>query len=227
MNMRNIVYIILCAISVVCASCSGDKPTQQQKETSSLYTKEAVEYIDHLGEYSTKDMKKYQYESPASYNFLSDLANFISSMGFLFKILFILIICVVLVLLVLNFKRSRSSNSKNKTVNGSATAELLDTIYGHDWAREIEQAKAEGEWGKAIMLVYLNCLYNLDSKSLITWKDSKTPTEYYYELKADKYRKPLYNLTMLYFRARYADVVADESMFNSAMQEQKRIGNEN
>ena len=48
MNMRNIVYIILCAISVVCASCSGDKPTQQQKETSSLYTKEAVEYIDHL-----------------------------------------------------------------------------------------------------------------------------------------------------------------------------------
>lgn len=221
MNMKNIIYIILCAISVVCASCSSEKETQ--KVESSLYTKEANEYIDHFGEYSTKGMDTVEYK-PSS--FLSDLLNFIASLGPLFKWLFILIIVSLLVIIALHFYRNRSKYDSKNAAKGSDSDGSLDSIYGHDWEKEIGQAKTEGEWGKAIMLVYLFCLYNLDSKSLIAWKDSKTPTEYYYELKADKYRRSLYNLTMLYLRARYADVVVDESMFNSALQEQKRIGNE-
>lgn len=222
MNMKNYIYIILCALSVVFVSCSDND--ENQKTESSLYTKEGNEYIDHLGEYSTKDMKLPDHESPLYY---PNLLKFFQELAPLIKVLFIIVIAVILVMIALHFYRNINSNNKNKVVKGSGAEESLDTIYGHDWSNEIDQAKTNGEWGKAIMLVYLYCLYNLDSHNLIAWKDSKTPTEYYYELKTDKYRKPLYNLTMLYLRARYADIVADEDMFNSALQEQKRIGNEN
>lgn len=90
-----------------------------------------------------------------------------------------------------------------------------DTIYGVDFARDIEAALAREEYREAVRLLYLETLKELDDRAVIDWQPSKTPTDYVREWKAEGRKEPFRQLTNHFLRVRYGNFEADAALFQT------------
>lgn len=106
-------------------------------------------------------------------------------------------------------------DKKEKKTAGN-TALGSDDIHNHNFGKEIEDFVRQGDYNGAIRLVYLHSLFTLDKHKHIAWTESKTPTEYYYELKAEKPKPTFFQLTGIYLQVRYGNAAATEPLFRQA-----------
>lgn len=59
-----------------------------------------------------------------------------------------------------------------------------ERIFGHDYSAEVKAAIERGDFKYAIRIAYLTTLAHLHERKVIVCRDSKSPTEYYYEVTA-------------------------------------------
>lgn len=175
--------------------------------SDSTFTATAERYADSWNEFSTKNlhMKEPVDESSMDLDWLFDIAQPI------LKVLtFVFIALIIVVMIVIIYRQrewfsglfSKKTNYSDDTLKSTSTA---INIFGHDYEREIKESLSNEQYDEAIRLTYLKTLYYLQRHSAISWTESKTATEYYYEYKNVK-RQPLFHeLTALYLVAVYAD----------------------
>ncbi len=82
-----------------------------------------------------------------------------------------------------------------------APAEDEDTIYGVDFDEEYTRAMGQGDYYKAVRMVYLRTLRRLSDRHLISWEPYKTPTQYTREYPS----APFSRMTIGFMRVRYGN----------------------
>ncbi|MBQ9646075.1 MAG: DUF4129 domain-containing protein [Prevotella sp.] len=130
------------------------------------------------------------------------------------KVTNIVLVClgVVLILLFAWLVMRR----RHAVVGGAGETGMLnyeleeDTIYGIDFAADLAQMVAEGNWRQAIRLVYLHTLKQLSDAGRIDWQPSKTPAQYVGEVGSE----PFAALSRHFVRVRYGNFGADEQLFH-------------
>lgn len=86
---------------------------------------------------------------------------------------------------------------RNKTTTDYEVMD--DNIYGVDFGAQIARAVATQNWRQASRLCYLRLLRQLSDNGLISWRISKTPTQF-----AREYSNPDFSrMTNLFLRIRY------------------------
>ncbi len=96
-----------------------------------------------------------------------------------------------------------------------------DTIYGVDFAKEIEAALARKDYRETLRLLYLQTLKSLSDRHRIVWQPFKTPTQYTYEYRNVDFRK----MTNLFIRVRYGNFEATELMVSEMRGYQRSVDN--
>jgi len=145
------------------------------------------------------------------------------------QIILFIVIAVVLVFIVFRIvKMSRQQNRRfseedtfwqiNLNESDSAETEIQD---------KLSKAIQEGNFTFAIRLYYLNCLNELNRKSIIVWKKDKTNAEYIKEIKSPKLKKPFKVLTywfeLFWFGERKADELSFRKLESTFLQFIKEI----
>ena len=97
-----------------------------------------------------------------------------------------------------------------------------ENIYGVDFDAVIRQATADGDYCQAVRYVYLQTLRFLSDHSLIDWMPQKTPTQYILEYDKDDFRR----MTNVFLRIRYGNFEATPSLYDSVLQLQSSIFNQ-
>lgn len=108
-------------------------------------------------------------------------------------------------------------------VKSEAKGMANDTIYGHEWDKELSALMAKGDYSEAVVLCYLHLIDMLDGRKVITFMVSKTPQMFLDEAKA--YTSPsgdttireticpaLQTLTNHYLQIRYGHRKASEAL---------------
>ena len=126
---------------------------------------------------------------------------------------------VILLLLVAWFvyKAHPALFLRNKSSDSDVEAE--ETIYGIDFNAVIRQAVADGDYRQAVRYVYLQTLRHLSDHAQIDWMPHKTPSQYILEYQKDDFRR----LTNLFLRIRYGNFEATPSLYDSVLQLQSSI----
>ena len=82
-----------------------------------------------------------------------------------------------------------------------------------DFDRELSEARAMGDWNKAVKAVYLRTLNYLNDQNKIIWKADKTPTEYSIEARIEPFQK----MTNHFLLIRYGMYDADSLMLSDML----------
>lgn len=152
--------------------------------------------------YAPKEENKFDY---------SALAQF-------FKILmYVGIAIIVCFLLYIVLQYIPMGRSKGGVTSEDASEEdktfASNSIYDHNFMKEISELARKGDYNGAIRLVYLYVLYGLNEGKAIDWVESKTPIEYYYELRRPKLKNAFFELTSTFLAVRYGNVEATSETF--------------
>lgn len=92
-----------------------------------------------------------------------------------------------------------------------------ENIYETDFDTEIAKATDAGDYRLAIRLVYLKTLRILSDGKRIDWQIYKTPSEYLYEMKEDKLKKPFKDLTGKFLQVRYGNYDVSEDLYEKIL----------
>lgn len=104
------------------------------------------------------------------------------------------------------------NKSIKKVKDDNSEEEYID-IHTADISRITDQAIANGDYRKAIRLMYLGLLKKLSSKKLINWEENKTNRDYYYEIKNKAIRKDFEETTYMYEYSWYGDIEVQKNQF--------------
>lgn len=174
--------------------------------SDSTFTATAERYADSWNEFSTLNLHIEERD-----NDISDYGTLFEFVRPLMEGLAYIVIAVVLVIMLIIIYRQRGWFSglfpkKGKILDGMpASPSAIINIFGHDYDREIADSLRNEQYDEAIRLTYLKTLYYLQRHNCISWTESKTATEYYYEYKNAQRRPIFHELTGLYLVAVYAD----------------------
>lgn len=103
--------------------------------------------------------------------------------------------------------------SNNSTSLVNEEEQIID-IHKMDIDSIAQKAKSQGEFRRAIRMMYLNLLKKLSTKKVIEWEENKTNRDYFYEIKNKDIRQKFEQTTLMYEYAWYGDVEIHEDQFN-------------
>ena len=92
---------------------------------------------------------------------------------------------------------------------------IEEDIQRSDIDSYLERAIAEGNYSLAIRLHYLNILKALSLSGIIKWKKDKTNRTYLYEMKEKEMKSDFRELTNIFERVWYGNVILEQWEFES------------
>ncbi|MEM6320159.1 MAG: DUF4129 domain-containing protein [Bacteroidota bacterium] len=138
-------------------------------------------------------------------------------LGGLLKVLAIIGVIVLIVLLLRFFVGAQGIQQvKNRTFDPNEkinTHTVADNIHEYDLPQLIQQAIAQKDFSAATRLYYLLAIKSLSEKGLIQWKKDKTNRKYLQELSNQTTKQQFRQLTTIFERIWYGEVVVDEAVF--------------
>lgn len=200
-----------------------DEDDELPRDTFLTYNPESIDYLKSNTHYGPgQKMKKFEKGKKSKdekSRFLSEIVEFIESInGEIFIIaLIIFIVCIIFISLFVFYKnhyyhKKYGDSGLKKTEN-----EQVETV---DLLNQALQSK---NYNEAVKIVYVQTLAWLNNHQMIHWELSKTPSEYYYEVKDHSLRKPFKELTHIFLLARYDNVMVDCEMYESAQKYKQQI----
>ncbi|MCQ2202555.1 MAG: hypothetical protein MJZ27_10790 [Bacteroidales bacterium] len=176
--------------------------------SDSTFTATAERYVDSWNEFSTQNLHMKEVEDTSN---TMDLGWMLGILDPVMKALVYIVIAILLILMVVVICRQRgwlsglfSGRKRHFNDIPTATSTTIN-IFGHEYDHEIAVCLSNEQYDEAIRLTYLKTLYYLHRHNAVSWTESKTATEYYYEYKNVERRPMLHELTALYLVAVYAD----------------------
>lgn len=153
------------------------------------------------------EIKEVNYETPPDRGWILDI------LSVLMKVLVFAILCFALYFLIKHLPSLRAlfaSKKKEEIVQAKIEQDVKfesESIFGHDYRAETRAALERGDFRKAVRIAYLTTLAHLHQRKTIVCKESKTPTEYYYEVSERKpsANEPFHGLTSTFLAASYGE----------------------
>lgn len=99
----------------------------------------------------------------------------------------------------------------NKTMKGKKKTTTIATdinIQAPVSENDLQLLLDAKQYDESIKMVYVLTLKRLDNNKQIIWSPSKTPIDYYYEVREAKIKRPLQQLTAMMLSVRYGNVEA-------------------
>jgi len=141
----------------------------------------------------------------------------LESLATLFKILGILAVVVAIVFLLRYFVGIQGmQKATNKKFDPNAkidTQTIAEHIHEFDLPALIQQAIAQKDFSVATRLYYLLTIKTLADKKLIQWKKDKTNRNYLNELSGIDIKSQFSQLTNIFERVWYGEVLINEAIF--------------
>lgn len=100
---------------------------------------------------------------------------------------------------------SKTMKKKKKTTTTIASEINIQAPVTENDLQLLLDAK---RYDESIKMVYVLTLKRLDNNKQIIWSPSKTPIDYYYEVREAKIKRPLQQLTAMMLSVRYGNVEA-------------------
>lgn len=167
-------------------------------------------------------LKKVEPKEKKSSNFnlielLVDFINMINAKAFIVIIIVILLIiasiCGTVYFRNISYRKKQEKMAKMNM----AQEDLMDANENFDLMMKKQDYK------EAIRIIYVRTLTLLNNKEIIHWERSKTPSEYYYEVKSRSIKAPFKNLTHTFLLARYDNIEVSREMVEEALTFEKGV----
>lgn len=176
--------------------------------SDSTFTPSSERYVDSWNEFSTLNMQPYIENDVEKDDGIFATVFQALLEGLSYIIVAVLIVILIIILyrqrdIILQFFSSLSFRRKQKSNTESAASDT--NIFGHDYDFEIAECIRNGQYSESIRLVYLKTLFYLHRHNCISWDESKTATEYFYEYSNPSRRQLFYEMISLYLVAVYGD----------------------
>lgn len=138
-------------------------------------------------------------------------------LGWVLKILAIIAVLAMLTFLLYSFVGVQElKKGENRTFDPNAvinTQTVAEHIHEFDLSTLIQQAIQQQDYTVATRLYYLLAIKQLSAKDLIHWKKDKTNRNYLNELTNRSLKNKFRNLTNIFERVWYGEVVLDATIF--------------
>lgn len=156
--------------------------------------------------------RRVEYSSPSMVSSGAGLAM-------VFKILFwILIIGAVIFFLIQVLKIRVKGLIKKKSDEAVEIEEVIDIedIQNMEFEDPIKQAIDAGQFRKAVRLLYLKALRQLQDRSMIEWTKEKTNRQYLREIRSREVKPVFQDITFIFEYIWYGEFPVDRDHFNTA-----------
>ncbi|MBO4529574.1 MAG: DUF4129 domain-containing protein [Paludibacteraceae bacterium] len=204
---------------------SLDEGNSWNEEKDSVITYEKVENIidDELVSYGPGTMLK-KVKSKGTNSFRFNLADKIAEFISLLKAETIIVIIIIIIVILASICgtvifRNRSYRKKREAAEKMNLAQS-DLLNANE---DFELMMKNGNYKEAIRIIYVRTLALLNNKEIIHWERSKTPSEYYYEVKSKSVKAPFKNLTHAFLLARYDNIEVSREMVEEALVFEKEV----
>ncbi|MFK7979212.1 MAG: DUF4129 domain-containing protein [Saprospiraceae bacterium] len=138
-------------------------------------------------------------------------------LGWILKIFAIIAVLVMLAFLLYSFVGVQGlKKGENRTFDPNAvinTETVAEHIHEFDLSALIQQAIQQQDYTVATRLYYLLAIKQLSEKDLIHWKKDKTNRNYLNELTNIPLKNKFRNLTNIFERVWYGEVLVDATIF--------------
>lgn len=138
--------------------------------------------------------------------------------GFIKVLFWVLIIAAAIFLLTQVLKVRFKGLVKKKSDEAVDIEEVIDVedIANMEFEDPIKMAIDGGQFRKAVRLLYLKALRELQDRSMIQWKREKTNRQYLRELKDRQLRPQFQDITFIFEYIWYGEFPVDRDHFNTA-----------
>jgi len=209
MKFSFLILYISCFLSF-CPSTFGNNPPDYLQESITIEKidradwQKATKDLDYGISKKPKPVKK---APPANAELL----------GWILKIFAIIAVLVMLAFLLYSFVGVQGlKKGENRTFDPNAvinTQKVAEHIHEFDLSALIQQAIQQQDYSVATRLYYLLAIKQLSENDLIHWKKDKTNRNYINELKNSALKNKFRNLTNIFERVWYGEVVVDTTIF--------------
>jgi hypothetical protein len=133
------------------------------------------------------------------------------------KIILILFFVALIAIIIIQVMKNKNQKIDKKDVqtDDEIIEQIEDNIEASDIESFLDKAIREGNYSLAIRLHYLNILKSLSMRGFIKWKKNKTNRAYLYELKEKQLKNDFQNLTNIFDRIWYGNVILQKEEFES------------
>jgi hypothetical protein len=90
-----------------------------------------------------------------------------------------------------------------------------ENIHEIDFDKDIRDAEKDGDYRRAIRLLFLKVLKNLSDAELIYWDPNKTNHQYLYELKGTNIYSPFVQCVNIFDRVWYGEWEIDQTYYSA------------
>ena len=172
----------------------------------------AIEGLDYTESYRPKVKPEKRRDSRKNNGI--DLPSF-DGLGEIFKVVAITFIVLVLGFLLFRLidENYFGIGQKNKANPNITFENLEEHIHEVDLDALLQQALANNDYRQAIRIYYLIIIKQLSNSDAITWKKEKTNGEYVSEMYGKKNFEDFRQVTTLFERVWYGDMILDESKY--------------
>ena len=203
--MKNCILILFSVfLSLVFSACGGEEK-QQEKTKLEKITENVIDYSpktkfekwepkvrrsDGLGDFIVN-----------LFQFIADSISYIVAAVIIFALVFIVV-------------RLKPRFSMESVEEEKEAAEIdYNSIYNHNYRKEIDDLVTKHDYKGAIRLLYLCTLHSMNESGVVKWDEAKTPTEYYYELKRDNLKSCFFRVTSVFLNVVYGNSQADADLY--------------
>ena len=135
------------------------------------------------------------------FQFIADSISYIVAAVIIFALVFIVV-------------RLKPRFSMESVEEEKEAAEIdYNSIYNHNYRKEIDDLVTKHDYKGAIRLLYLCTLHSMNESGVVKWDEAKTPTEYYYELKRDNLKSCFFRVTSVFLNVVYGNSQADADLY--------------
>lgn len=214
--MKKIVLLLI----TLCLSCALFGCDGGSNNSAGAKHDELQKIMEKEFDYRPKEyFKQWTPKVKESNGFFDLLGNFFSFLASIIVYILIFLLIVGIVFLVYQ----ATSQKKIETEAEEETGAESNTIFNHDYQKEINELVQKQNYKGAIRLLYLFVLYHLNEGQLVKWDVSKTPTEYYYELEKPSLKSNFFRLTNAFLQVGYGNAEASAELFAQANEDARAI----
>lgn len=214
-----VLLLITLCLSCVLFGCDGNSNTNDKPESTEL-----ERLMEKNVDYRPKDKFTKYYPKVRRSNGFADLilSLFQTIVNYGAYILAFFLV-VGLIFLVYRLVPQIKGETADNDADADADSADSNTIFNHNYQKEIDVLVQNKNYKGAIRLLYLYTLYNLNNYNLVKWDVSKTPTEYYYELERPNLKSVFFHLTNVFLQVVYGNVEASAELFSQANEDARSI----
>lgn len=208
---------LLPGLSAKAQEDTRELPSQRWKEL-----REEMEYVER--QYKKEKKEEEKEEEPVEKDTSSsDDASGVDFSGFFGSAIVkgVMIAISVIVLMVLVYLILKNQGRSNVKVNKKTSAqqvleEVEENLEEADIPHFLDEALKAGDYQLAIRLYFLKVLQVLTQSKHIDWKRDKTNAEYVEEMAANPYAGQFRQVTRIFEKVWYGDIVIDEQVYHLA-----------